>query len=81
MEENYMVNDVLEGAKSELVKYQNMISETENMQLRQTLQQMRNNSESFQYEVFKIAQNKDYYIPAQAATPQEISKVKTELNV
>lgn len=76
-----MVNDVLEGAKSELVKYQNMISETENMQLRQTLQQMRNNSESFQYEVFKIAQNKDYYIPAQAATPQEISKVKTELNV
>ncbi len=81
MEEKYMVNDVLEGAKSELVKYQNMISETENMQLRQTLQQMRNNSESFQYEVFKIAQNKDYYIPAQAATPQEISKVKTELNV
>lgn len=79
MEEKYMVNDVLEGAKSELVKYQNMISETENMQLRQTLQQMRNNSESFQYEVFKIAQNKDYYIPAQAATPQEISK--TELNV
>ena len=76
-----MVNDVLEGAKSELVKYQNMISETENMQLRQTLQQMRNNSESFQYEVFKIAQNKDYYIPSQAATPQEISKVKTELNV
>lgn len=81
MEEKYMVNDVLEGAKSELVKYQNMISETENIQLRQTLQQMRNNSESFQYEVFKIAQNKDYYIPAQAATPQEISKVKTELNV
>ena len=81
MEEKYMVNDVLEGAKSELVKYQNMISETENMQLRKTLQQMRNNSESFQYEVFKIAQNKDYYIPAQAATPQEISKVKTELNV
>ena len=81
MEEKYMVNDVLEGATSDIVKDQNMHTETENIQLRQTLQQMRNNSESFQYEVFKIAQNKDYYIPAQAATPQEISKVKTELNV
>lgn len=80
MEEKYMVNDALESVKSELVKYQGIISETENMQLRQTIQQMRNNSESFQYELFKVAESKEYYIPAQIANPQEINKVKTDVN-
>ena len=49
------------------------------MQLRQTIQQIRNNDESFQYELFKIAQTKGYYKPAQQATPTEIQTVKNEL--
>lgn len=49
------------------------------MQLRQTIQQIRNNDESFQYELFKIAQAKGYYKPAQPATVTEIQTVKTEL--
>ncbi len=49
------------------------------MQLRQTIQQIRNSDESFQYELFKIAQNKGYYKPAQPATITEIQTVKTEL--
>ena len=48
-------------------------------QERQTFQQIRNNDESFQYELFKIAQSKGYYIPAQKATTTEINTVKTEL--
>ena len=56
MNEKIMVNDILSGVKSNLTTYQNAISETENMELRQTLQQIRNNDESFQYELFKVAQ-------------------------
>ena len=43
--------------------YQNFISETENIQLRQTIQQIRNTDESFQYELFKVAHTKGYYNP------------------
>lgn len=80
MEEKYMVNDILEGVKAELTTYQGVISEAENMQLRQTIQQIRNNDESFQYELFKVAQAKGYYTPAGPATPEEITKVKNEVS-
>ena len=79
MDEKTMVNDILNGVKSELTTYQGVISEAENMQLRQTIQQIRNNDESFQYELFKIAQAKGYCKPAQPATVTEIQTVKTEL--
>ena len=79
MDEKTMVNDILSGVKSELTAYQTVISETENMQLRQTIQQIRNNDESFQYELFKVAQTKGYYKPAIQATPTEVQTVKREL--
>lgn len=79
MDEKTMVNDILEAVKAELTTYQGVISETENMQLRQTVQQIRNNDESFQYELFKIAQTKGYYKPAAQATTTEINTVQTEL--
>ena len=79
MEEKTIVNDILSGVKSDLTAYQTAISECENMQLRQTFQTIRNNDESFQYELFKIAQAKGYYKPAQKATVTEISSVRTEL--
>lgn len=79
MDEKTMVNDILGSVKSDLSSYQTAISETENMQLRQTFQQIRNGDESFQYELFKVAQNKGYYVPAQKATTTEISTVKSEL--
>ena len=47
--------------------------------LRQAFQQIRNNDESFQYELFKIAQTKGYYKPAAKATFTEIETVKNEL--
>lgn len=79
MDEKIMVNDILAGVKSDLLAYQTAISEAENMQLRQTFQQIRNNDESFQYELFKVAQAKGYYQPAQKATVTEIQTVKDEL--
>ena len=80
MDEKTMVNDILSGVKSNLTAYQTAISETENMQLRQTFQQIRNNDESFQYELFKTAEAKGYYKPAQPATVTEIQTVKDELS-
>ena len=79
MDEKTMVNDVLDGVKASLTTYQGVISEAENMQLRQTFQQIRNNDESFQYELFKVAQAKGYYKPANKATITEIDEVKTNL--
>ena len=55
MDEKTMVNDILAGVKSDLTAYQTAISEAENISLRQALQTIRNNDESFQYELFKIA--------------------------
>ena len=79
MDEKTMVNDILAGVKSDLTAYQTAITEAENMQLRQTLQQIINTDESFQYELFKVAQTKGYYQPAQKATVTEIQTVKTQL--
>ena len=79
MDEKTMVNDILACVKSDLTAYQTAISETENMQLRQTIQQIRNSDESFQYELFKIAQTKGYYQPASKATVTEVNDVKIQL--
>ena len=79
MDEKTMVNDILEGVKAGLTAYQTAISETENTTLRQTFQQIRNNDESFQYELFKVAQTKGYYQPAAKASMNEISIVKNQL--
>ena len=80
MEEKYMVNDILENIKMELTTYQNVISECQNINLRQTIQQIRNNEESFQYELFKTAEIKDYYKTGLKATEKEIDQINKELN-
>ena len=80
MDEKTMVNDILGNVKADLTAYQTAISESENMGLRQTFQQIRNNDESFQYELFRIAQTKGYYVPSQKANVTEINNVKTNLS-
>ena len=80
MDEKTMVNDVLENTKAGLSSYQTAISETENMQLRQTLQQLRDGSENFQYELFKVAKSKGYYKPADPADMSEIQKMANQFN-
>ena len=79
MDEKTMVNDVLSNVKASLTAYQTAISESENTGLRQTFQTIRNNDESFQYELFKVAETKGYYNQDAKATITEINSVKTEL--
>ena len=78
MDEKYLVGDILGQVKGSLDTYAKSIAECENMQLRQTLQQLRNNCETFQYEIFKVATQKGYYKPAEQAKSDEISNVKSQ---
>lgn len=77
MEEKTIVADSLNAINSSLKSFGDMISQTENQQLRQTLIQMRNQAETCQYELFTIAKSKGYYEPAQPASEDEIRNVKS----
>lgn len=79
MNEKNMVNDILENLKEKLISYQTAIIEAKNMQLRQNIEQIRNNEESFLYELYKAAEIKGYCISAPDATNTEVQAVKTEI--
>jgi len=79
MQEKDIVLDVLGGVKASLSCYATFISETANPALRQTFQQMRDGDEKFQYDLYKIATQKGYYVPSPQADQQAISSVKSSL--
>nr|WP_132249982.1 spore coat protein [Natranaerovirga pectinivora] len=78
MQEKDMVNDALSQLKSSLTTYSTAISECDNQQLRQTLQQIRNQCEQSQYELYQMAKSKSLYQPAQQANQQEIQQVRSQ---
>ncbi|WP_097014747.1 spore coat protein [Anaerocolumna aminovalerica] len=80
MQEQAMVTDALNSINNGIKSLSDMITQTDNQQLRQTLQQMRNQAETCQYELYTIAKSKNYYQPASQATQQEISDVKNTVN-
>lgn len=77
MEEKTMVADTLAGINGELVRFGEMIPQTENKELKQTLKQFRNACEQSQEELYQIAREKSYYVPAAKATQQEVDHVKS----
>lgn len=77
MQEKTMVADTLAGINSELEKYGSMIAQTENKELKQTLKQFRNACEQSQEELYQIARDKAYYVPAAKATEEEVAHVKS----
>lgn len=76
MPEKAMVNDTLASINGELVRFGEMIPQTDNKELKQVLKQFRNSCESSQEQFYQIAREKSYYIPAAQATSQEIDHVK-----
>lgn len=78
LQDKEMVNDALSAAKSELTGYANVISECSNQQLRSTMQQIRDNSENSQYELYQLASSKGFYVPAAEASDSEIQQVRSE---
>lgn len=79
MQEKDMVLDVLSSTKASIGSYAKVITECADQNLRRTFQQMRDGDEKFQYDLYKIAEQKGYYIPASSASPQESSQLKTTL--
>lgn len=76
MQEKTMVADTLAGINGELTRLAGMIAQSENKELKQTLKQFRNACEQSQEELYQIAREKAYYVPAQKATEEEIAHVK-----
>jgi spore coat protein CotF len=79
MNEKDIVLDVLGGVKSSLSHYATFISETANPQLRQTFQQMRDGDEKFQYDLYKIAAQKGYYVCSPNANPEDLNSIRSSL--
>ena len=80
MNEKDIVNDYLTGLKSSLTGYATAIGETENVQLRQTFQQMRDQDEQRQYRWYQIAKQKGYYQPAQPADATDITNLRNQVS-
>lgn len=76
MQEKIMVSDTLAGINGELTRYAEMIAQSENKELKQTLKQLRNACEQSQEELYQMAREKSYYVPAQKATEEEVAHVR-----
>lgn len=74
-----MVSDALAGVNGELTRFGEMISQTENKELKQCQKQMRNECEMSQEKLYQVAREKSYYVPAAKATQQEVDHVKSVL--
>jgi spore coat protein CotF len=81
MQEKDMVNDILSTLNSSLTGYANVISQASDPQFRQTIQQIRNNCETFQYDLYKLAEQKGYYKPATQADQSDIQQVKSQFTM
>ena len=72
-----MVADTLAGINGELTRYAGMIAQSENKELKQTLKQFRTACEQSQAELYQIAREKSYYVPAEKATAEEVAHVRS----
>jgi spore coat protein CotF len=77
LDEKTMVADTLAGINGELVRFGEMIPQTENKELKTTLKQFRAACEQSQEELYQIARSKSYYVPADAASKEDIAHVKS----
>ncbi len=80
MQEKDMVNDVISTLNSSITGYANVISQAGNQQFRQTIQQIRDNCENFQYSLYQVAEQKGYYKPAAPAGQSDMQQVKNLFN-
>ena len=75
-EDKTMVADTLAGINGELMRFGEMIPQTENKELKTTLKQFRAACEQSQEELYQIAREKSYYVPAAEATQKVIEHVR-----
>jgi spore coat protein CotF len=79
MQDKVMVSDVLSQVNASLTNYAMAIAQAANPQLRQTLQEIRNADEQFQFQLAQKATQKGYYQPAEQADQSTIQQYKSQL--
>ena len=77
MQEKTMVADTLAGINGELTRYAGMIAQSENKELKQTLKQFRTACEQSQEELYQIAREKSYYVPAEKDSGEDVAHVRS----
>jgi spore coat protein CotF len=77
MDDKVIANDCLEAAKVSCTELTKAITECSNPQLRQTLVQLRNQAEQSQQQIYRIAEQNNWYMPAGPAAQDEISRVRS----
>lgn len=76
MNEKLAVDDVLESTHTIITQLEYSIEQANNKQFRDTLIQFRNKLENVNWEVYTLAKEKQYYIPAAPAGAADIEQVK-----
>ena len=80
MQERDILNDLLGGTKASINCYTTAIVECSNQQLRSTFQTLRNEAEQMQYQLYQMAEQKGYYMPAPQASQNDVQKIKSGLS-
>lgn len=80
MQDREIINDLLGGTKASINCYTTAIVECSNQQLRNALQTLRSEAEQMQYQLYQMAEQKGYYMPAPKANQQDVQKIKSGLS-
>ena len=74
-----MASDLLNDLADGQICYATVINQCSNKQLRDTLINLRNASETFQFDYYQLMSQKGFATPLPAASKQEIQQMKSEL--
>ena len=80
MQDREIVNDLMAGAKASINAYTMAIVESSNQQLRSTWKTLRDEAEQMHYQLYQMAEQKGYYMPAPPAHQQDVQKIKSGLS-
>ena len=80
MKDQDMVNDILNGTKHSIDTYTKAIQECSNQTLRSELQTLRDEAEQMQYQIYQMAEQKGWYMPAPPANQNDIQTIKSGLS-
>ncbi len=79
MTEKIGVNDVLSTLNSTITLINYAIQQSNNKNFRDTLITSRNSLENYQWQIYLIAKDKGYYVPAAPAGAADIEQVKNAI--
>lgn len=80
MNEKVAINDVLACLNSMITMCEYTIEQANNKNFRDIIVQKRNKLENLQWEVYLIAKEKGYYVPAAPAGQADIEQVKNAIS-